>query len=277
MCLRCSVSIFPFQKILNIYPTDEFTSTVPTALSTVHINDLRENFNLNNILGHDIDDDRNEVILLQAFNKCDYYDAMEFNKLLTDYNTSDRSLKIFHTNIRSMGSNHNNHINLLAYIKTKFDVISLTETWNDNVNDAEFLPDSIEGYNDYLGTPGTTKNSRCGFYIREGIDYTRRQNLDYHYHDHKHEFEATWIEIINGKGKNYLVASIYRHPSKDDTPFIKYLNDTFNKIKNESKTVITTGYFNINLLNHKHDTNVINLLESMYFNMFHPTHYFLLG
>ena len=60
-----------------------------------------------------------------------------------------------------MRSNQNNLINLLASIKTKFDVISLTETWNDNVNNAEFLPESIEGYNDYLGTPGTTKNSGC--------------------------------------------------------------------------------------------------------------------
>ena len=187
-------------------------------------------------------------------------------KLLTDYNTSDRSLKIFHTNIRSLRSDHNNHINLLASIKTK--LISLTGTWNDNVNNTEFLPDSIEGYNDYLGTLGTTKISRCGFYIREGINYTRREKLDYH--DHKHEVEATWIEIINDKGKNYLVALIYRHPSKDDTPFIEYLNDTFNKIKNESKTLIITGDFNINLLNRRHDTNLINLLETMYFNMFHP-------
>ena len=155
MCLSCSVSIFPFQQLLNIDLTDEFTSTVPTALSTVHIND---NFNLNNILGHNIEDDRNEVILLQAFNKCDYYDALEFNKLLNDYNTSDRSLKVFHTTIRSTRRNLNNLINLLASIKTKFDVISLTEIWNDNVNNAEFLPDSIEGYNDYLGTPGTIKN-----------------------------------------------------------------------------------------------------------------------
>ena len=111
MCLSCSISIFPFHQILNIDLTDEFTGTVTTALSTVHINDLRENFNLNNILGHAIEDDRNEVISLQAFNKCDYYDALEFNKLLSDYSTSDRSLKVFHTNIRSMGSNHNNLIN----------------------------------------------------------------------------------------------------------------------------------------------------------------------
>ena len=61
MCLSCSVSIFPFRKILNIDLTDEFTSTVPTALSTVHINDLRENFNLNNILGNGIEVDRNEA------------------------------------------------------------------------------------------------------------------------------------------------------------------------------------------------------------------------
>ena len=76
MCLSCCVSIFPFQQILSIDLTDEFTSTVPTALSTVHINALNENFNLSNILGHDIEDDRNEVISLQAFNKCDYYDAI---------------------------------------------------------------------------------------------------------------------------------------------------------------------------------------------------------
>ena len=113
------------------------------------------------------------------------------------------------------------------------------------MNNGAFLPDSIEGYNDYFGTPGTTQNSGCGLYIREGINYTGQHKLDYHFHDHEHEFEATWTEIINEKD---MVASIYRHPSKDDSPFIKYLNYTFSKIKNENKTVIITGDFNINLL-----------------------------
>ena len=270
MCSNCSLTIFPFQSLLNLDLTDESINSVPTPISRVHINELRVNFSLNTTLGHGNDDESNEFISLHASNNCDYYDAADIDKLLTNYNTSDRSLKIFHTNIRSLKSNHDNLINLLSSIKTKFDVISLTETWNDIVNNGAFLPDSIEGYNDYFGTPGTTQNSGCGLYIREGINYTRRHKLDYHFHDHEHEFEATWIEIINEKGKNFMVASIYRHPSKDDSPFIKYLNGTFNKITNENKTVIITGDFNINLLNHKHDINAINLLETMYFNMFHP-------
>ena len=217
--------------------------------------------NLNTTLGHGNDDESNEFISLHASNNCDYYDAADIDKLLTNYNTSERSLKIFHSNITSLKRNHDNLINLLSSIKTKFDVISLTETWNDIVNNGAFLPVSIEGYNDYFGTPGTTQNSGCGLYIREVINYTRRHKLDYHFHDHEHEFEATWIEIINEKGKNCMVASIYRHPSKDDSPFIKYLNDTFDKIKNENKTVIITGDFNINLLNHKHNIMLLICLK----------------
>ena len=92
-------------------------------------------------------------------------------------------LRYFHTNIRSLKVNHDNLTNLLDSLKPRFDVISLTETWNSNVNDAYFLADSIEGYTDYIGIPGTTKNSGCGFYIREGINYLKRKKLDYHYHD----------------------------------------------------------------------------------------------
>ena len=207
MYYSCSLTIFPFQSLLNLDLTDESINSVPTSISKVHINELRVNFNLDTTLGHGNDDESNEFISLHASNNCDYYDAADIDKLLTNYITNDRSLKIFNTNIRSLKSNHDNLINLLSSIKTKLNVISLTETWNDIVNNGAFLPDSIEGYNDYFGTPGTTQNSGCGLYIREGINYTRRQKLDYHFHDHEHEFEATcvklthcivYIEIISG-------------------------------------------------------------------------------
>ena len=134
MCSNCSLTIFPFQSLLNIDLTDESINSVPTSIS----NELRVNFNLNTTLGHGNDDESNEFISLHASNNCDYYDAADIDKLLTNYNTSDRSLKIFHTNIRSLKSNHDNLINLLSSIKTKFDVISLIETWNDIVNNGAF-------------------------------------------------------------------------------------------------------------------------------------------
>ena len=37
------------------------------------------------------------------------------------------------------------------------------------------------------------------------------------------EFGAKWIEVINKKGTNFIIASIYRHPSKNDSEFDNYM------------------------------------------------------
>ena len=70
----------------------------------------------------------------------------------------------------------------------------------------------------------------------------------------------------NKKGKNYIIASIYRHSSKKDSEFHKYVQNTLDKLKNENKMLFITGDFNLNLLNTNKNMEVELFLESMYTN-----------
>ena len=67
----------------------------------------------------------------------------------------------------------------------------------------------------------------------------------------KYEFGDKWIEIINKKGKHFVIASVYRHPSKNDNEFQNYMQKTLAKLNKENKLLFITGDFNYNLLNKK--------------------------
>ena len=145
-----------------------------------------------------------------------------------------------------------------------FDVISLTETWDQKSKKHEFLPGSIEGYEYFNGLSGQSHKSGCGFYIKDSITNINRTGLDSYEYDNTFEFGAKWIEIINKNKKNFIIASVYRHPYKNETAFLDYLQKTLQKIKKENKTVIITGDFKYNLLNSGNDSNIDMFLELMY-------------
>ena len=102
------------------------------------------------------------------------------------------------------------------------------------------------------------------FYIRENINYIDRNDLDTYFKNKKHEFGAKWIEVINKKGKNFIIVSIYRHPSKNDSEFDNYMKKTVGKITKENKLLFITGDFNYNLLNTKKDTAGELFLDTMF-------------
>ena len=76
----------------------------------------------------------------------------------------------------------------------------------------------MEGYQPFNGIP-----SGCGFYVKDNTHYIDRNDLDTYVKSNKHQFGGKWIEIINKKGKNFIIASIYRHPSKNDNEFENYM------------------------------------------------------
>ena len=95
-------------------------------------------------------------------------------------------------------------------------------------------------------------------------------DLDKHHKNDKNEFTAKWIEIINKNDSNILISSIYRHPSKNDTPFLDYLTTTLSKVSKENKLIFITGDFNYNLLNYKKNEEVSNFLHCMYTHLLQP-------
>ena len=91
----------------------------------------------------------------------------------------------------------------------------------------------------------------CGVYIKDSLCYIPRPDIDTKQNDGlKYEFEAKWIEVINKKGDNIVIGVNYRHPRKNDTVHIQYLQKVMKTIKKGKKLIQIVGDFNYNLLNH---------------------------
>ena len=86
---------------------------------------------------------------------CDYYDTSELN-----YKTlnSDNCFSVFHSNICSLQANVDKLEHLLSQVSCKFDIISLTETWNPLATSHLFSPGIIKGYHCYDGITGSSSN-----------------------------------------------------------------------------------------------------------------------
>ena len=91
----------------------------------MNLSEVRERFNHLNLINSDDDKVNAET---HGYN-CDYYDSDEFKKLTQTLPANNFSL--LHTNIRSLNANHKLVTMLFTHLYA-FDVISLTETWDQN-------------------------------------------------------------------------------------------------------------------------------------------------
>ncbi|KAG1675725.1 hypothetical protein GQR58_014551 [Nymphon striatum] len=178
-----------------------------------------------------------------------YYDNHEFHKLAQKlFFNKNKTSGILHTNISSIRQNLENLQTLLCNLDYKFDILALTETWHTQQNDASISQLSLDGYHDYQGLKGSSLKGGCGFFIADYLSFLRRDDLSKVSKDKNCEFESLWIEINNPKGKNTIIGVAYKHPCKDSSAFLGYLQNVLNKISRENKLVILSGDFNLNLL-----------------------------
>ena len=68
-----------------------------------------------------------------------------------------------------------------------FSVIAVSETWTP-IGKSEVKLRKLEGYQNYHGNRGSSIKSDCGFYVKEGIKFKPRKDLDIAYHDTYNEF-----------------------------------------------------------------------------------------
>ena len=114
-------------------------------------------------------------------------------------------ISILHSNIESLNCNFEKLELLLDNIDYNFDVIGLTETWNSEEKIHMFNPGILVGYQEYIGMQGSTLKGGCGFYLKNGLNYIPRYDLDKKVSiDKLSEFECKWIEIINIRCKNTI-------------------------------------------------------------------------
>ena len=149
-----------------------------------------------------------------------------------------QSFSLTHVNIRSLQKNVN-EINLLYehILKSKFDVICLSEVWK--VQNTAAL--GLTGYNlEVKCRQDELRGGGVGAYIRSSIKYS---TLDY---DVLHA-ESLWFDM-NVNGCRVIVGIIYRKPNTDISEFQDSLLNVLGNLKIDKLQCILLGDFNINLL-----------------------------
>ena len=198
-----------------------------------------------------------------------YYDIPDFRKTQQTWDRNG-SLSLFHTNIGSLQANFNKMDDLLVDLAWDFDVIAVSETWNDVKNQTNFTPPLLDGYLPYTGVTGSSQNGGCGFYIKDNLSPTHRPDLEFKVEDKEAQSECHWLELISDSSPNTIIGVFYRHPSGQTDKFFQLLQSSLKKLKKENKRTIICGDFNLNLLNFDLDKKVNSFLCTMLEYSFHP-------
>ena len=203
----------------------------------------------------------NFLISQKILLSCDYYDVDDFNKIVI--NQSD--LTVIHLNISSLAL-HTAKLKLfLSLIKTKFDIICISES---RITKNNSLTTNVNiGYN-FQHTPTESKAGASLMYISDKISYKMRNDLNIYC---SKQLESVFIEVLIPNKQNQLIGTVYKHPSMNVSKFNhEYLTDILTKIKNENKNIILMGDFNVNLINYYKNRGTDEFLELLFNHNFTP-------
>ena len=177
---------------------------------------------------------------------------------------------LFHTNICSLNANFENLETLISNLEFSFSVIAVSETWTP-IGKSEVKARKLESYQNYHRNRGSSIKSGCDFYVKEGIKFKPRKDLDIAYHDTDNEFQSTWIDILNGNKPNIIIGVYYRHPKKhSNNIFLENLKTTLHSLRNNNKVCLVAGDFNYDILKYEHNPIINEFLNLMYPNFFQP-------
>jgi len=212
----------------------------------LHVDDDMQNFitSCQNLIFDNSDegDNNNDYIFTNINSR--YYDLHNINKIKNELS----ALGILHTNLASIYKYHDDLELILSLIKTKFQIIAITEHKITGLTPIANI--DLAGYHDFIYTPTLTTHGGTGFYVKDTLVYKIRNDLLLN-SSNPGDFESTFIEIIIPNKKNLILGCIYRHPSstikiKDFTE--NFIEPLLNTISGENKICALLGDFNIDLL-----------------------------
>ena len=189
------------------------------------------------------DEDNDENI---AMIDCKYYTIDTFNNQKFKERTF---FSILHLNIHSVAF-HIDELRLtLKLIKTPFDFICLTES-KIQVDQVVKVNIDIDGYQSPVGTPTESSKGGVLIYVKNDINFFPRPDLDIY---KSRELESYFIEVLNPKGKNTIIGTMYRHPCMDQNLFLDdFVKPLCDKLTAENKKIYLAGDFNLDLSNLTH-------------------------
>ena len=209
-------------------------------------------YNINN----DIDDDDNEDNIEINMN-CKYYGTEDF---IQSKFKEEKHFSVFHLNIHSIERHIEELRVVLQMLNHKFDLICISESKIQSGNTPK-VNLNIDGYQTPVGTPTEAKKGGVLIYVKEGINYKPRPDLNIY---KQKELESYFVEIINPNEKNSIVGVIYRHPCMNPQTFNdEYLKPLTTKLGKENRTTYLTGDFNLDLLKTSNHAPTFDFLEIM--------------
>ena len=80
----------------------------------------------------------------------------------------------------------------------------------------------------------------------------------------------TFIEILNKKQKNLIVPCVYKHPKHEVKDFTNnHMMSLLDKLSNETKDVMITDDFKVNLINYNDDKTLVTFLTLCFLTPFY--------
>ena len=250
----------PFGKPVS-QPKPDISSLNPSQLKTFieHCEKIQDQLKSNN--EDDIDD--NDLSSTAVNSK--YYNIKQLNSL----KPGKSSFGILHVNIASLDAHIDDLRTFLSRSKINFDVIGISEH-KIKKNSPPSNNIKIIGYNEFEFEPTGTTHGGTGFYIKQGLNYKIRDELNINIPG---QFEAIFSEIILPDRKNLIVGCLYRHPSspvsvRDFTS--EHLEPILNKISKEKKEIALMGDFNIDLLKTSSNNSAGDFFNNLSSHFFTP-------
>ena len=198
---------------------------------------------INNQLKSNDDDFENNDLSSSTVNS-KYYNIKELNSLKPDKLSS---FGLLHVNIASLDAHIDDLRTVLSRSKFNFDIIGISEH---KIKKDSHASNNIQiiGYNEFEFEPTGTTHGGTGFYIKQGLNYKIRDELNVNIPG---QFEAIFAEIILPDRKNLIVGCLYRHPTspvsvRDFTS--EHMEPLLTKISKEKKEIVLMGDFNVDLL-----------------------------
>ena len=165
---------------------------------------------------------------------------------------------IVHFNARSLNKNFENIIDCLNELNGSFDIIAISETWEDGTNTITNY--NMHGYNVFSIARTDKRGGGVALYIKNLYNCTLVTQKSVSV---ENMFECVTIELHFKQHKNILVSCVYRAPGESISSFCDYILPI---IENNcsSKTQYVCGDFNVNLLHHNILDVVATFFDLMY-------------
>ena len=171
-------------------------------------------------------------------------------------------------NIRSLNANNVQLALLLNSLAINFQIICLSEIWSTNI---QFLTNCLPNYKFQYQTCSESRGGGVGIFYNNSFSIKLQNELQIQGDDLK--TENLWLELTIDKKEVYTIGVIYRHPHGNLTKFNDIFSNTLQQIQNRNdiKTCIITGDFNIDLLKYHENYPTQMFLDNLNASSFIPT------